>query len=350
MEVDIARGGIIFLFIACVFFFKRNLEEKARQVFLGTAFLILLVLITFRPESMVDYNQYEHAFISSNFDIRFEPAFLVIKKILSWGGASAICGFFIFALISLAARFSSIYKTGTLAVGCLMIYLTNILIIQDMVAIRAGVAGAFAMLAVQSKVIHNKRKMYIFLLVALMFHYTSAIFLAILFMDNKKNRRIFYLSLIFLSYILSLRGFYFSTLVERITFLEYIFPLFNSYLLEMQYLDNMMNIFNLVQVFHVLICIGLWLYVDKIKSIHPDSLLLLKLYTIGVCCIPLFAQSFNMAIRLSDLLFSVEVLLLPMGLDAIFSRKSLYYILLVLYSSVFLYIRLTDQLYWESVI
>lgn len=349
MGVQVTQFILILFFVASCFFVIRPARAVSIKKSLIISCALLVVLVASRPSSMADYEQYKNSFLQVDGGLRFEPAFQLIKTFSRLFSSPEIVGFFVFAAISIGIRFSCIINYKKIAWGCVLVYLSNVIIIQDMVAIRAAVASALLIIAVKYKAEGSLIKTLIILLLSVMFHYTAILYFLLLLMNKNKSRRFLYIGLIIISYILSLNGYYFSQLAENVPFLNTIMPLYNAYILEMNLVDTTMNIFNFLQIGHLSICLFFWFNINKLTSYDYRFLLLLKLYTVGICLIPLFAQSFNMAIRLSEMFLSVEIFLIPIGFKGAFKSSFLGNLVLIIYSSVIFYIRLSDMLYWKNI-
>lgn len=336
---------VIFLFVLVGGLFLMPQKTQDIKAFKFLVFVLLILVVTFRPSTMADYEQYKEAFISSGAS-RLEPTFYLIRA-FTVSINSYLLGFFIYALISIWIKYVCISEYKNLFWASTLVYISNILIVQDMVAIRAGVAGSCVLMAIHYKLKDNRTNLFLFVLIAIMFHYTAIVFFLLFIMSSIKPRKMLYVGLVIVSYFLAIRSFYLTQLFSYIPFVGNYFALFDNYVSEMDSQITPMNIFNLLQVGHILICITFWFLIDKIKERYNVALLLLKLYTIGICCVCWFAQSFVIAIRFSELFFVTEILLIPMGFSAIFTKKHLYRIVLVIYSIVIFYIRMSDLMYWN---
>ena len=336
---------IIFTFLlACIFFVSP--KKQSLPVKHGWFYLILILIVTFRSPTMADYEQYEEAFASKG-ELRFEPAFFVVRVIVASLG-NYIYGFLFFGIISIWVKYYVISKYRDLFWAATLVYLSNVLIVQDMVAIRAGVAGSLLLVAAFYRVEEHKKKMLLFVLIAIMFHYTAAIFLVMYFMSSEKPYRKWYLGVIAISYLMAMNRIYLTQFLGFLPFIGQDIALFDKYVSEMDYQLTPMNIFNLLQMGHLLICVTFWLFINKISSHYRSALILLKIYTLGVSAVCWFAQSFVMAIRLSEIFFVVEILLIPMGFSAMFKKTFHYKLILVVYAAVILIIRMTDYMYWDQ--
>lgn len=336
---------VLLLFILAIFLFLIP-HKIAKSQFLQYCFYgVLIIVIGLRNPRMADYNDYVDGFVRTS-DLRFEPGFYIVRFIVSLFG-NYVWGFISFAIISIYLKFRSISLNKELFWASTIVYLSNIVVIQDMAAIRAGVAASSMLLAINYKVEGDKRKFLLLMCVSFLFHYTAAIFLPIFFMSTQKKYKYFYLGMIFLSYFFAMSNFYLTQFIEYMPFIGKDIALFDKYVDEMGFQQEPMNIFNLLQLGHLLICLAFWSYIDKIYVQYKASLILLKVYSIGLCIVCWFAQSFVMAIRLSELFFVVEILLIPMGFSIMFDKKSNYKLLLLLYAIVIFYIRMSDYLYWD---
>lgn len=289
---------------------------------------------------MADYDIYIDAF-RGYLGFRFEPGFHIIKYVASLLGNVVFWGFLLYAFMGVGLKFFYISREPSLVWDATLVYLSSQLVIHDMVAIRAGVAASFLLFAVDSKMSGNLKKSLGFILLAVLFHYSAIACLVLLLLNPHKKHRFFYLAALLGSHLLALLGIFLNQYLEV---LNKIGPL--EEVLGMHTEGDPMNFLNLLQIGHIIICIVLWCKVDAIMENYSKALLYLKLYTIGLCAMPLLALMISMALRMSALFLVVEILLIPMGLKCIFKNQLLNKYLLIMYSLIIFYFTFSDRIYW----
>lgn len=332
---------LILLFtISCVLVLV-PLRNRKINIFTYRVISILLLFVVFiRPDTMADYGQYQIAF-DGDGGLRFEPAFHLVRIIASSIGNVQFWGFLLFVLIGVALKLKYIEKYPAIMWMALTVYLSGKLESMDMVAIRAGAAAVFFLYAIDYKVRDEKKKMFFALFVAVMFHYSALACFVLFLLDSQKLHRRFYLIALVGSHLLAIMGFFLN---KYIGILSYISAL--EAVLNMHQEGETMNFLNLIQIGHIIICVFFWINVKKIQMCHENALLYLKLYTIGICVLPLLAQMISMALRLQELFMITEILLIPMGFSVLFKRKILGRLIIVLYSIIMFYFTL-DSEFWE---
>lgn len=312
-------------------------------------FFVIVVVAVNRPEHMPDYQSYNLAFMGYEGE-RFEPGFYIIKFVVNAitkiAGNKVVLGFALFALLSIGLKFKYIYSNSVYIWGAILVLMSRILIIQDMIAIRAAVAASLFLYAVKCRMEKNYKLMSLLIIGSIMFHYSALIYLIIYFVNPLKDRRNIYIALLILTHFLHIVGIHFNQYVSLFMFTDSMEQLYDMY----KNSDSMtMNVFNLIQLGNVLICILFWLNKQKIKKIDTMGVMYLKLYTIGLCIIPLFSEKIVVAIRLSDLFTVVEIMLFPIGFHALFKDKVKGDFLLISYAIVLFYLDITSSHYWGTI-
>lgn len=195
-------------------------------------------------------------------------------------------------------------KMSSYPMMSLLVWMSNLFIMQEMIAYRASIASGFILFSIYLRTTDRRLLSYLSLALAFGFHYTSLIALPLLFISSTKKYSKFYICLLLFSYLncatIKFDLFPFISLlrIEGINTLR-----------EM-YEDNISaNPFNLVQVSKVAICLFLWYNSSKLKN--ENSVLFLKMYTLGCCMFPLFFNYVTVAIRLADLLMTSTFFLYP---------------------------------------
>lgn len=117
-----------------------------------------------------------------------ETFFLVVSKVLYQLGLGSVFLFFIFAAISISAKFYLINKYSKDKWLSLAFFASYFLILHDSTQIRFGVAIAFVYLALHF--LADNRKLAFLVIVifsAIMFHVVSLVFVVMLFFSNSKS-------------------------------------------------------------------------------------------------------------------------------------------------------------------
>lgn len=334
---------LIFLFFLCCVFIiaSKNIDLNLTNRRSMLIMVFVFILVVTRPDTMADYKSYIDDFKTNQYSLNSEPAFNVIKYIVHSVGTFYV-GFVLYALISLGIRFKYIRQYPELSLFCLLVFMSNLLVLQDMIAIRSAVAAALLLFLVDAKNEKKNFKCILIILVAICFHYSAFLFFIIFFLNSHKPHRVIYISLIPISYIITLSGYTFGTSLGLIFELNILpFELHG-------YEEKELNIFNLIQIAHIMICLYAWWKINIISEKYPKAILFLKLYTIAICLLPIFSDFISVGIRISELLLSVEIILIPMIIASTIQKRSLQIASIIIYSFIIFYFNINNLQYWNA--
>lgn len=334
---------IAFLFLVCFFmsFVTNTTVTRSQKLLLFTLGLLMVIISTFRPDSMPDYANYYEAFIHrrSIDGARFEPAFHIIR-VMSFG--VPIIGFMMFAIISIGTRITLISKMSPLIWGSMAIYMAFIFILHDMIQIRAAVASSLFFLAIPYIYERNLKKYALIIFIAMLFHYSAAIFLPLWFLKPDRANKNAYIALLGISYAMAMVNISLTKIFAVIPFAP-TQMLYASYVAK---IDEYVNLFNTLQLGRCVLCILFWIFVDTVQDKYKLFIILLKIYTISLCTLPLFADVVTIAVRLSQMMLVVEILLVPAGFYFLIKQKGLAKALVGLYALLLFAYSITNPLYW----
>lgn len=300
--------------------------------------IILIIISASRPKEMADYENYVAAFTYYG-TLRFEPAFTIIRYIAQLFSCPATIGLLFFAIIAVLIKGFAIKKFKIPFIDAIIIYLTYIYVAQDLVAIRSGAAASVLLMALYYRNDNIIKSVCLFLF-AIMFHFSAIFFIIIYFISPHKLNRLLYLALIAFSY------FYYIFDVQLIN--NIINQFYSVTTLNiLTYTVNEINALNLLQLGHTFVCVVMWMRIKKLQYNNNKTILLLKLYTIAVCLVPILADFIQIALRSAELFYTVELLLIPIAFKSLFSSKTLNNMSFIMYSIVMFYLVINDLAYWN---
>ena len=125
----------------------------------------------------------------------FEPTFWIINNINKYylGGNEQIF-FLLYAILGVSTKIFAIRKLSLLPIFSIYAYICLLFVLNEMTAIRAGVAVGVFLLAIPDIFYRNFKTYMIKILIAMAFHYSAIIFILVYFIDPKKiNKKIFLL-------------------------------------------------------------------------------------------------------------------------------------------------------------
>lgn len=335
----------IFVIVAISFLSTSLINLEKNRIYGFSLYIILLLLVVFRPCSMSDYENYKNSFLVS-YDIRFEPIFGAVKYVVKQFENPAFWGIATFAFLSVSIRLLFVYKCSSSLFASLLVYISNVYIAQDMIAIRAALATAFLLPSLYYKANGDKYKFIIFLLLAVLSHYSACLFFILLFVSSQKAYANYYFILLLISFILTFFGVTFGQYLSMIGIMQI------QSAAEIYMNQKGINIFNLLQIGRIIVCCFCWFihreYTNKGENIDGFATLLLKVYTLGLCFAFLFSDLISISVRSSELFFSVEILMVPYYFSKGFRNPIIYKTILLTYASIILYISIHDIAYWPN--
>lgn len=318
----------------------KKISYKPTKVAFGFFVILLILVVIARPSTMADYYFYD-AFFASSGESRFEFGFHVIRKIAQITNNPVIVGLGIAAICAVVLRCLYIYKYSKWILGSILVYMSYVYILQDMITIRAGIASACLPFIILAKQQNKYMKMCILLIVAILFHQSAAIFLPIVVLNERKHEQIFYPLILIGSYLLAMKGLQLGKFIAllQIASVQEHFSTFDS---------SEANIFNLLQMGRVCVCLCGWLCYKRYKNIGENyiEVLMLKLYTIGLCVVVLLSDFLIIAYRFGEILLSVEVIVVPYVVMSLFKNNTFRKVAICVYSIIMFYIMYSDQALW----
>jgi hypothetical protein len=255
---------------------------------------------------MADYKAY--VYIYSHETLRLEPVYQWLLPVLHYLSADVLVFFFIMAAIPIVLKWGAILKMSKFPLLSLLIWMSDLLIAQEMIAIRSAIPAAILLWIIYYICNDSPRKAWILCLAAIFFHYSAAVFLIVPLMSREKTWRKSFVLMLLVSMLMPMLSFsvtdYMSILKFEGAFFEYSATYVSDSVQEL-------NAYNLMQMTRVLICFVLWAMVNHLKELDTYFLLSLKVYTIGCVLYFMCWKSISLAIRIEELLNITEILLYP---------------------------------------
>jgi len=325
--------------------FFANLRKKVPPSIFAMLFLILFLFAALRGRYVgrdyLIYADYFESLTSSRVD--YFPS-----KVLYYEPSNYFIPFFVKALfgtrylveISIAffALLGTLLKLGSFRISnsfflSTILYLSNFYLLQEMTAIRAGVASGFFLLGIPYLYSGSRVRYCICVLLAMCFHYSSVIyFLPLLFSVNKLNSKMLLILLSVISF-LSIIGLNIFDL-RILSFIPKIDMYFH--LLEQGKYDviNIWNnpgfLINLVMTFILTICANI------LRTTNKYFIIMLKIQICSVLVYMAGSQIPVFAVRMSQMLGIVSLCLYPTVIYC-FKEKIIGYLIIILISLIYFY-------------
>ncbi len=241
-----------------------------------------------------------------------EPAYYLIPSIITnYFSLNILWVFVIFAILGVSLKFIAISRLTDFTFLSVLVYFSNFFFLHELTQIRAGVASGILLLCI---IEIQKRNFFRFLLligVGVLFHYSFIIFLPFYFLNSKEINKKVYLALLFVPYILIALNINIITLLQTLrlgVFSEKI-ELYNDLLSRGVY--DKIKTYSVVFLVQLFVCTLFIIKSDLLIQNNKYALLLLKIYCIAAASLVMLSYIPVLAIRISELLNVVQIILIP---------------------------------------
>lgn len=331
---------VIILVVVYLFFqiSKRGIESSLSKNSFNFIIVLLILSVGFRGEGVDnDYGTYLKAMDDGLMTIG-EPTFLLISSIIKIIGIPNVFLFVIYAFIGIFLKTYIIYHYSAYPNVSIIIYLSNIFLLQDVNQIRAGAATAIFLFSIPFLMRGDRGKFIILIFVASLFHFSALLYLVVLFIDEKDFT---YRSYLFwaMTPLLGYVCFYlFSNLsLENIP----IAPIREKILMYKRLQEagedgfSHINLFNPYFLFKLFVYYFLLEYYWLLKRKCVNIALYMKIFAISLFVFPtLGAITPILGYRSSDLFASIEIFLFPY-LFTLFDKNCRVYSLCLYFALLF---------------
>lgn len=315
--------SLIVLFSALSLDSRESILTQNLYKFFPFIGLILICIVTFRPEEMADYQNYKYIFYSENYT-NSEPGFIFINSLVSDIWPNLYFLFFIMALLSVSLNLIAIERYSQFKAMSVLFYVSNMFILHDMIQIRCAVAVAILLFAF--KYIYSRQiiRFCICILIASLFHYSSIAFIFAYTFNKASLNRFVYISFLLLAYVFTALNITFGHLAQYVP-IPFIQILFAKYTDSMNMGNDIhINIFNIAQLIRASLGIILIIYSNKILQYNKYAILFIKSYFWGVIFFVVFSDFPVLSFRISELFQHCEFITIPMLLYLRFKPQLLY--------------------------
>lgn len=303
--------GILLAVVAVLIFFDK--EDKHVELLIYTAVVLLMFfIVAFRPIG-IDKDSIMYTEMYSDPDFMVEPTFKWISSISSLVLGDVRGVFIMYALLAIPLKAWSIHKLSEYSLLAVLIWMGHFFIIHECTQIRAAVAVAIFLYAIRFLSEGKKKKYLLAIMVAMIFHYSSLLYLPLVFLGNSSlsTRWKYFL------YLAPLIGYLLAIL--RIDLLELVpIPFFQDKIKVYQEMKDKgvmagddINIFNVAFLLKLLIYYFLLMKYEVIKDRARYMPIMLKIYAFSTLVFLLFSFMPVLAYRGSEMLAVVEIVLIP---------------------------------------
>lgn len=294
---------ICFLIVLSVFFDILKVKSNIFYWFLGG---LLVLLATFgNRQSFPDYYEYVEAYEYGSE--RFEVTFSILNALANKLGSISWL-FFFYASISVFSKLYVIKKMSKHYWASIAVYLSYFFVLHDLIQIRAGAASGLLLLALFYYTQNKRLKCFFMICIASLFHVSAIIGLVILFFSFIPYNKKMWILFLFTSFVVA--GFTAVIIPDSLYFLDFL-----SYYLhyaDEAYINehgtaNLFSVQQLLRYFFYYLIMYRSNYVFEAET----NLALFKTFFIATVLFCFLSFIPAAAFRLSDLLYPVEILILP---------------------------------------
>ncbi len=304
---------ILFAILCVLSFIEEYFDDRTKFALLLLLGFFMALVAGFRPADIDnDYAAYVDMYYRS-FSITTEPTFLFIVSFVQFVCDDVVLMFLIYALLAMIVCVRAIQKLTPLYFLSLMYYLATFYLLHGMNQIRVAVAAGIFLLALPHLFDGNRKKYMLYIFFAILFHYSAAalLFLAVFNGKPLKKWQVYVLALAMpLAYLI-----YF---LKINLFVAVPIPYFEEKIMAYQRLQDSggqwdeINVFNLVFLARIAIFYFLLWKNRLITECNKYAALLMKIEVLALFAFVSLYVIPVLAIRLSELLAVVEIVLFPL--------------------------------------
>lgn len=288
-------------------------NKKLKRIYLWLTFLILLLFAGARGYNVgYDYLRYEELFNNIQYIFFIEPLFGLLLKVFNEYSNFYVFLFFI-ASVSLLIKFKFFRQYSYYPLFSILVFYTSFYLINEMGQIRYGLALSFVSLYYSSLFRERKAQKYIYLFLAIITHYSSAIVIPTLlfFKYRFKQIEIFWILVVcFVFYIININTIllYLSTLLP----IGYLGHKILVTALDVEGYGRSVGL-NLSIIIRWVILFSTYYCLSKSRTKDQNYInILFNLYFFGVVLYMILNSNAEFAIRGSGYFKFLEVLIFPL--------------------------------------
>lgn len=304
--------------ILSFFVFFEDKKDMYTRGFYVAAVLVLCLLTALRPIGS-DSDSRTYTYLYSNVREEFiEFSFVWLVQLVHAVFDDVRWLFILYALLAIPIHAYGLFRLSPYVMLSLLLWFAHYFLIQDFTQIRVAVSVGIWFVGLVYLCDGKRLKYFLFVLLAVFFHYSAAAFLLPLFFSNKpltRRGRIILASIVVFVYAL-----YFAHIDLIVSLpIPYMQNKLDDYerMRDMGIMGDEINVFNVVFLFRVALFFFFLIKYPRLVKKYPNISLLLKVYCcslatyVGLSTLPIVAG------RVSELYGVVEIVLFPMLLSTI---------------------------------
>ena len=337
---------IILLFITFLFLVVAGVAHKflikdsiSKKILFWSTAIILIFIAGFREVgSDPDSVAYKYYYESDLILLLAEPTFALISSFVRHAFNNFQGVLVTYAVLGILLKYFAIEKLTKLKFLAVITYFGSYYLLHDFTQIRAGVASAIFLVSIIPLSERNFSKFFILVLIAFLFHYSSLVLLPLWFLKDEKISRRWKLILYLLIPAGILLHFMNIDIMLAIP-IDTIKYKIKAYKEAQELASNPLNVFNLLYISkYIMFYIFLYFY-ELLYSKVKYFTISLKIYGLALFAYLIFSPNTVLAMRVSELLGIVEIILIP-SLIYVFKERAFSSIAVIAISLGYLYINI----------
>ncbi len=307
----IAAITCVFLLSSFFAFFEEKLGRFKWYVYalIGVA---LMLLAAFRPIGIDnDSYSYENYFVNYDnplYEVSVEYSYRYLSELLYPIFKDVHVIFLLYAIGGVGLKFGAFRKLTPMPFMAVAVYICTYFVLHEFTQIRVGVSSGLLLFIIMAIAERHRKQAIALILVSLVFHYSSALMIPLLFFSNdemsEKERNLWCL-LIPAGYIC-----YFLHIGLTSLPIPYIADKFEAYeeLKGKGFLDEV-NVFNLLFLLKIVIFYYVMAYYDVIKPHNKYLPIMMKMESLSLFSFTALSSLPVLSFRVSELYGIVEIIL-----------------------------------------
>ncbi len=305
------------------------------------AISLLIIVAGFKTQGSTDYlsykNVYESLAVPLTFDSSFEIGFQFFKNLCKALNFSFILFYFVFATISIGTKAFVFKKLVPYVFPALLIYLCGLYFERDNDGIRQGMSIAFCYLSLYFMIKEKKIGMIISYVTAVLFHYSSSVFILAYFLDKLKIKDRTVAIIVSVFFVLCAANLSFSNILMHYLPSEVALMKMENYSNSEDYSVAMGITVGLL--FRMIILISFLLLHHKMEISERMYLILRNGFALSLIMSLAFNDIVILAHRLPYAFREFQIFIVPFMFTALKSKgqKQLFYFVIWIYCCIILY-------------
>jgi hypothetical protein len=332
-------------------FLEDYLKEIHKIVILAVLATLMVLLATTKSiDHTADGTIYEHIFYNNDeilTQLTTEPTFLWLSRLVLALGGGLIWMFLIYALIAIPTKLKALYGMTPYIFTALIIYIPIYYELHDLIQIRAAAACAFLLLALNP--LSNKRywTATLLMIIAILFHYSSVVFIPFLFIGNRQlgyNSRLVVACVIPVCFVIYLMGKDLFSLIPSSILggkLDYYQKTSEKGEWEMALLYK--NVYFMLKVAMMYLCLYFYNHIVENNRLAP---LLLNLFLASILSPMLFSTIPVIASRVSDMYGIIDCIVFTFALYLFSTRYLARFGILIIGIYMLIYHMMSDDYFF----